>query len=194
MKEHKPSPIELAVAPLRADAIERAKREAEASIADMREKLAEAGGDINKVAPYPRGIYGLQFYLGRERYNRYHAVTIADPEHGYQRASLNKEPYFVVFDDERVQRYITRRMEDAAADYDSFVKKLDAKIGKVKTAALHGNHVWGYSTLVVTKAGKITEAWKTQQIVNCSKLGKLFNQWPTRKMKDVPAFAMKDAA
>lgn len=194
MKKHKPSPIELAVAPLRADAIERAKQEAETAITNMREKLAEAGGDINKVAPYPRGLYGMQYYVGRERYNRYHAVTIDDPAHGYQRSTIGNAPYFVVFDEERVQRYITRRMEDAAADYDAFVKKLDAKIGKVKTATLHGNHVWGYSTLVVTKAGKVTEAWKTQQIVNCSKLGKLFNQWPTRQMKHVPTLALEKAA
>jgi hypothetical protein len=34
----------------------------------------------------------------------------------------------------------------------------------------------------VTKGGTV-ERWKTQQIVNVSRLGKLFNQWPTRQLQ-----------
>jgi hypothetical protein len=93
----------------------------------------------------------------------------------------------------KVRRFIKQRMEWAAADYDAFVIKLVKKIGEVKKAELHGNHVWGYSTLIVTIPDGEVQAWKTQQIVNHSKLGKPFNQWPTRRMKKVPDLKKKAA-
>jgi hypothetical protein len=82
-----------------------------------------------------------------------------------------------------VERFITRAKEDAAAQYDSYVQKLIGKIGEVTAASLDGDHVWGFSYLTVTLPNGKKEVWKTQMIVNISKLGKLFNQFPTRKMK-----------
>lgn len=181
--------IEKAVAPLKEDAIERARQEALKEIEQVKEALAEHGGDINAAAPYPRSMSGfgsIQYYVARLRHNRFHSVTVSDPAHGTYQRNNGIGPYYVVIDEERAARYVEQRKKDAALDYDAFVRKLVAKIGPVKKARLIGNHVWSYSTLVVEKAGKITEAWKTQQIVNTSKHGKLFNQWPTRKMKAVP--------
>jgi hypothetical protein len=185
------NPIEKAVLPLKKDAIARAKQAAEETIERMRVRLAEAGGDVNKAAPYPRSSsYGIDHAIARMRYNDFRSVVKADPAH---RPSYGMNgPYYVIMDDEKVARFIEQRMEWAAADYDSFVIKLVAKIGDVKKAKLHGNHVWGYSTLIVTKPDGEVQAWKTQQIVNHSKLGKPFNQWPTRRMKRVPDF--KEAA
>lgn len=59
--------------------------------------------------------------------------------------------------------------------------KLIGKIGPVTSATIKGNHVWGHSVLTITNPDAVVEHWKTRQIVNVSKLGKLFNQWPTRK-------------
>jgi len=179
------NPIEKAVLPLKKDAIARAKETAEQMIERIRSDLDEAGGDINKAAPYPKSSdYGMVYAAKRSRYNDFHAVTKTHPDH---RPSYRfDEPKFVVIDEEKVVRFIEQYMEWAAADYDAFVVKLVKKIGEVKKAKLHGNHVWGYSTLVVTKPDGEVQAWKTQQIVNRSKLGKPFNQWPTRRMKKVP--------
>ena len=92
------------------------------------------------------------------------------------------DPVPVKMDREEIARFIKNSKEEAAAQYDAFVAKLIRKIGVVETAELTGNHVWSYSYLNVTKADGTKESWKTQMIVNVSKLGKLFNQWPTRKV------------
>lgn len=182
--------IEKVVLPLKKDAIKRAKQMAETEVANIRDDLATAGGDINKAAPYPAGGYGYTHEIARRRYQKFHALTKSDPDH--RRAFSSREPYYVVVDDDKVKLFIEQRMEWAAADYDAFVAKLVKKIGDVTKAKLVGNHVWDYSTLIVTKPDGEVQAWKTQQIVNYSKLGKPFNQWPTRRMKKVPD--MKKAA
>lgn len=183
------NPIERAVLPLKKDAIKRAKQEAEAAIQKVRDDLAAAGGDVNKAAPYPENfgpnaLHGYEREAARMRYQKFHSLVMSDPNHHstYRR----NEPHFVVLDEDKVTRSIQHRMESAAADYDSFVVKLVKKIGEAVKAKLHGNHVWGYSTLIVTKPDGEVQAWKTQQIVNFSKLGKPFNQWPTRRLKKVP--------
>lgn len=181
------NPIEKAVAPLKKDAMDRAEQEAKAEIEQVRKELEEHGWDINKAAPYPRSFssYGVNYHMERAKHNRFHALTKEDPAKGYQ-SNNGVRPLFVVMDDERGQRYVAQRRQWAGEDYDAFVAKLVKKIGEVKKAKLHGNHVWSYSTLIVTKADGTVEAWKTQQIMNFSKLGKPFNQWPTRQMKKVP--------
>ena len=86
----------------------------------------------------------------------------------------------------REAKFVDDTMRDAAAQYDAFIAKLIRKIGDFDSATLTGSHVWGYSILTVTK-GAATERWGTRQIVNQSVLGKLFNQWPSRKIKSEPA-------
>ena len=80
------------------------------------------------------------------------------------------------------ERFVQSAMEMAAAQYDAFVDQAGGKIGKCDAASLAGSHVWGHSILTVAK-GETVERWKTQQIVNQSVLGTVFNQWPTRKLK-----------
>lgn len=189
------NPIEKAVLPLKKDAITRARQSAEAKIDRVRIELDEAGGDINKAAPYPRkfgagALYGITYQVAKMRYNLFRSVTVQDPAH--RPSYRESEPSYAILDADRIKRFIQQREEWAAADYDAFVVKLVNKIGEVKKAKLHGNHVWGYSTLIVTKPDGEVQAWQTQQIVNHSKLGKPFNQWPTRRLKNVPD--MKAAA
>lgn len=96
---------------------------------------------------------------------------------------MYKAPDFVDVTDERVARYVKTAREDAAAQYEAFVAKLTVKIGAVETATLAGRGVWSHSILTVTKSDGARENWKTQMILNVSGLGKVFNQWPTRKVK-----------
>lgn len=182
--------IEKAVRPLKKDAIERAKQTAEQEVEKVRSDLAEAGGDINKAAPYPQRLHGFQHEIARMRYQKFHALVVPHPDH---RPSYTRNaPYIVMLDEEKAKRFIQQRMDWAAEEYEAFVAKLVKKIGEVTKAKLIGNHVWSYSTLIVTTPDGEEQAWKTQQIVNYSKLGKPFNQWPTRRMKKVPD--MKKAA
>ena len=85
---------------------------------------------------------------------------------------------------ETVEKFAASARETAAAEYDAFVAKLEAKIGDdVAAAELAGNHVWNHSTLTITRTDGSVERWRTSMIINVSKLGKLFNQFPTRKAK-----------
>ena len=62
------TPIANAVLPLKEQAVARAKDEAKALIKRVRDKLAEAGWDLNAVAPYPKGNQTREEYriqLGR---------------------------------------------------------------------------------------------------------------------------------
>lgn len=173
------NPIEAAVAPLKADAIKRAEQEANKLVDRVRTELAAAGNDLQKCAPYPRtNVDRMTYQRYLSRYQLFHAICKL-------RAATRRldDPNYADVNDALVLRFIDQAKADAAAQYEAFVAKLISKIGGVTEAVLEGNHVWSYSYLrVVTAAGE-QQTWKTQQIVNVSKLGKLFNQWPTRKVK-----------
>lgn len=179
----KPNPIEIAVAPLREDAKKRARDEARLFIAEATAELQANEWDIEKAAPYPMNIgHGFAYHLARAKYDDFHAITTSDPVKGYQ-ALGRSSPYFVVMDDKKKQTFIDKREEQACREYDAFVAKLIKKIGPTKSATLEGNHVWSFSILYVVLENGEHQRWNTKQIVNRSVYGKLFNQWPSRKMK-----------
>jgi hypothetical protein len=173
-------PIELAVAPLKDAAIERAEKDSLALIERCRQELEAGGFDLKVVAPYPSSSGGgtFAYYMALARYQTFSAIT------KWRKGSYNMaEPHYADINDTMCAKFVERRKREAAEQYDEFVAKLIGKIGHVKSADLDGNHVWSHSILTVTKLDGTIERWKTQQIVNVSKLGKHFNQWPTRKMK-----------
>jgi hypothetical protein len=178
--------IELAVMPLKEAAVARAEQEAREMVVRCTTKLAAANFDLSIVAPYPTSRLG--YPTSRLGVNEYHMAMgkrsmylhIVKHVSGSRR---HNDPEIVTICPESVERFIKNTKEDAAMQYDEFVSKLVAKIGKVTDASLFGNHVWSFSLLTVTKEDGTKEVWKTQMIVNVSKLGKLFNQWPTRKVK-----------
>ena len=79
-------------------------------------------------------------------------------------------------------RLIDNAVKEAELNYLDYITKLENKIGvTVKTATLVGN-LWSGSILTVaTTEG--TQRWNTKIIINQSKYGKLFNQFPSRKLK-----------
>lgn len=171
------NPIELAVMPLKADAIMWAGKAARNTVEKVTAELIAADYDANKVAPYPRVGGGIPYEMGVAHYQLVRMLT-------KWRESTNRpgQPCYVDISETKVASFIKDTEESAAASYDAFVEKLVHKIGTVDTATLEGNHVWGYSYLTVTK-GEVSEIWHTRQISNFSKFGKLFAQWPTRKVK-----------
>lgn len=174
------NPITAAVLPLRADAMERAEQYARQIVAEVRAELKAANNDLEKCAPYPSGMNSSRAaYMGQlAKYQLFHKLCQC-------RASSRAmhEPNFADVNSNYVAKFVKEAREDAAYQYDAFIAKLIKKIGPVQTAVLQGNHVWGHSFLtVVTETGDM-QIWKTQTIVNVSKLGKIFNQFPTRKVK-----------
>lgn len=175
------SPIEAAVAPLKEEAVERAKQFAQRTINNVRANMDAAGWDLNVAAPRPHPRMSRRDYNMRmATHNLYRSLT--EPTKPYLRAG---DSNIRTSDPVAEIRFIDDAAKDAASQYDSFVNKLVQKIGAVKYASLTGSHVWGYSILTVTKdcPSLTVERWKTQQITNVSSLGKVFNQWPTRKVK-----------
>lgn len=172
--------IEKAVMPLKKDAIKRAEQESLKIIEKVRKALEEAGNDLQIVAPYPDSMRmgRNEFMAVQSKYKIYRYLT---QNRGCTRRP--KEPEYADMCQEYIDRFIEESKETAAFQYDTFVVKLIGKIGDVTKADLDGNHVWGYSFLNVVLPSGENQKWKTQQIVNISKLGRLFNQWPTRKVK-----------
>jgi len=175
------NPIAAAVAPIKDLAIARAEQDATNFIARLLANLEAANWDLNVVAPRPLNSDDRATYLAKSRkIGQYQSITTYSPDQTFRRVS---DPYYRVRSETAEALFVKTAKELAAQQYDTFVEKLIHKIGAVETASLHGEHVWGHSILTVAKADGSTERWKTQQIVNVSKLGTLFNQWPSRKVK-----------
>lgn len=171
--------IEQAVAPLKDAAIERAEIEAKKIVDKVNEQLTAANNDLQICAPYPRHNGGnvVKYQSEYRKYQLFHSLCRCR-----QGSHRPNDPCYADIDPEYVTKFIENSRSDAALQYDAFIAKLIAKIGSVREATLTGDHVWSFSILTVTKEDGAKENWKTQMIVNVSKLGKLFNQWPTRKV------------
>lgn len=171
-------PVAMAIEPLREEAIERAEADAKKKVEFVRKELAAAGNDINAVAPYPaHNLRRSEYWIALSRYLLFRSLCTWRTASG-----RSGEPQPADVDPEKVETFVKESKENAAHQYDAFVVKLCRKIGDCESASISGSHVWGWSILTVEKTGG-REVWKTQQIVNVSKLGTLFNQWPSRKLK-----------
>lgn len=181
-------PVAIAVEPIKADAIARAEIDAKAYVEKLADNLAQHGWDLNSIAPSP---YGREYRnISREKYMAmshkralYSSITVAREDNRDYFERQNDPRSLRDLSDEGVARFIQQAKDAAFDHYQSFVLKMVKKIGDVRTASLDGNHVWGFSVLTVGKPDGSIQKWKTQQIVNCSVYGLLFNQWPSRIIK-----------
>lgn len=177
------NPIVAAVMPLIDEARERGQRMAEDLIEQVRLDLAAAGNDVQQFAPYPRSTQHRRKDYERMlmRYQLVRAIT--KPPAGFVAPVRHGAPEYREISGEACKHFIDQSRREAAEQYEAFVEKLVEKIGSCDSATLVGSHVWSSSLLTVRK-GQRYEYWRTKQIVNVSKLGRLFNQWPTRKIKE----------
>lgn len=151
------TPVALAVRPLREEAIKQAKQMAKDRIEAVHKLLDAAGWNKSNVK-----TKDVQTCL---------LLTQAS-----QGGALKPCPH-------SEERFIEMCADMAASQYDQYIYKLNEKVGPHKAASLEGNHVWGDSYLTVeTETGEI-DVWHTQMILNHSKHGLAFNQFPTRKIK-----------
>jgi len=171
-------PIAAAVNPMRQAAIDHAVEVTTAWLADVCAGI-ESGADLNVVAPYPRSNMSRRDYLAAQAYRNLITRLFETTREGY----LHTSP--VIIGERRpdsAKAILAQAAADAAASFDAYVAKLTGKIGDCTSAEVSGL-LWFGSTLTVTKNDGTTQRWNTKQIVNCSILGKLFNQWPTRQQK-----------
>jgi flagellar basal body rod protein FlgC len=190
-------PVGAAVWPQKVEAVKAAHDYCLEVIAKNLAKLEAVEWDANKLAPYPKYVSKYGRETTHEIYRAYEAaqakhssahtfvspVSSSDEQQKYN-DSAPRLPCMVTRDEVKVQRFISDSEEATADLYNMFVCKLVKKIGaEAVSAKLEGNHVWSYSILTVTLKDGTVQRWKTQQITNCSVLGKYFPQWPTRLMK-----------
>lgn len=173
------NPIAAAVAPLKQGAQDYAEQCARRQCDRMLATLEEAGWDMQIAYPFPNGRMGrAEYTLAKE--DHYLCSRITKSTLDFSRRHGAPDPRTI--NPEGLEQYVAEVRKEAALSFEAYVEKLVEKVGPVDAASVCGNALWNFSVLTVQKNGT-TEQWKTQQIVNVSKLGRLFNQWPTRKMK-----------
>jgi len=186
------SPVRIAVEPLKAEAIAKAEASAREQIAALTAELEAGGWDLNVVAPLPpRPPVGMNANSGefmmmrmerlRAEQERERFSGLFIPPGGTE--PLRGQPYIVKPYEWGQERYIRECKESADAAYEKYICKLEKKCGEVVSAELEGNHLWGYSHLTVVDADGNETVYRTQTIWNMSRYGKMFNQYPTRKVK-----------
>lgn len=178
------TPVRIAVEPLLSQAEEAAEQYANKIIKNVMDDLDANGWDLQKCAPWPSTV-GIR--MGHHDYHRMKAkqslyMSLTTDNNPPTRSYRPGAPNIVKADPERQRLFIKEARRNAAYQYESFICKLEDKIGGHSAAVLDGSHIWGHSILTVTTPEGI-QRWKTQTIINVSKLGKLFNQYPTRKVK-----------
>lgn len=191
------NPIYAAVEVYRAPAIQRAKERAAEMLDKMYAALAAADWNLDVVAPEPRSMRDSKREYHQKKAARAAFLSIAsrdkarcDAAYREFYANPNRDlreraATFVQRDQELANRYIKHAADEADAAFFGYVSKLTAKVGEgVVKAEVDNGSLWTHSILTITKADGSIQRWKTQCIINVSVLGKLFNQWPTRLLKD----------
>jgi hypothetical protein len=178
------NPIEDAVAPLKAFAMDRAEAAARKRVEKLANALALADWDINAVAPYPKSNMSTGEYRSKERFYKFAGMLVTTDE-SRPTTGWGGRPRYVVMNAQAIEKFAAEVREMAAEHYAAYVAKLVHKIGPTTEATLTFCHhdVWDDSTLTVTTVGGATERWNTKVILNHSVHGTPFNQWPTRKLK-----------
>lgn len=152
-----------------------ARKRAEEQYEYCMSQLEKHDWDLDKAAPRPTGTTSKERYRSmNEKRNFLASLTVAK--------SLRESNIRVPSSAKK-----TQLKEDAARNahesYMAWVNKIIDKIGKiVQSAEMHGDPWTGSTLSVVTQDGE-EQTWSTKMIVNASKYGTLFNQFPSRRVK-----------
>jgi hypothetical protein len=170
--------------------VARAEEQSIQGLKMMRSRLADVGMDLTKVAPRPNS-----WKMGKREYrqamnlrNRYlyafKPVPLKDPHPVYQMTAIAiRDLPEVVAEKPDAEPYIRGcAKRDANALFDAFLLKMAGKIGPACTAARLDGIIWDGCTVTATLADGSSQVWTTKCILNQSIYGKLFNQWPTRRV------------
>lgn len=140
--------------------------------------LEAVGMDAQQYAPYPSGNMSRADYRKAEfKYRR-----VRSSFRGVKSCRSMREPEIVVEREDAEPRVREAARQAADAEIDSYLYKMTGKIGKLATKATTNGRIWDSATMIVECADGETQTWSTRCIINCSCLGKVFNQWPTRRI------------
>lgn len=143
----------------------------------------EFSWDRGAMAPYPSSLRESRIDF-KMKVNKYYFLgEITNPLKG---VTMMGEPVYCRPDEKRIAKALEKARDLAAFTFDCYAAKLAKKVGtdvvSAKAESL-GNDLWQSSKLVVYHTDGAFSTWNTNTIVNCSVLGKLFLQFPTRKEK-----------
>lgn len=150
-----------ALEPNKKQYVEEAKKRATRLWQERKQKLENAGG-LNAIAPE------VDWRLASKDYE------------AHKKAKQLRE-FWTYVDRTSVEDYANQAARGAAKSYDAWTYKLIQKIGKPVVQAEVTGDPWMGSTITVKTNDGDTQRWDTKMIINFSKYGKAFNQFPTRR-------------
>ena len=156
---------------------QKAADEAKAFVGKLLDNLKKHDWDLDKVAPYPKSM-NSDYKIMKNKRDTYQMVSKATKS-SYGRG----EPYTVQADQVKINHYIEMNVKGAEEAYRSFMEKMIQKIGKPVIDAKMTGNIWTNALLTVTTNDGEEQVWKTQMILNFSKYNKMFNQFPSRRIK-----------
>jgi len=163
----------------RQEVLERATHYASDYVARVTRNLELHGNDLNAVAPLPTSEMDRAEYAEKKNARR-NIKLLVDRVAARRRKGA---PCIVSVNPAKAERYIAQSRAAAIASVEAFIARLAGKVGDIVQAVSDGAPVWHGSVLTVVKPDGTIERWRTEMIVNVSALGKLFNQWLTRRIK-----------
>jgi hypothetical protein len=160
--------------------IDMAKKRSEEFVRDKLEILKKHDMDLDKVAPRPRSNMSRGEYMAAEaKRDLYRSFT----KPVSSSTARSGEPYIVKANQAMIDRYVELNVKGAEEAYRNFMAKMIQKIGKPVVDAKMTGNIWTNATLHVTTNDGEYQTWSTQMILNFSKYQKMFNQFPSRKVK-----------
>lgn len=100
----------------------------------------------------------------------------------YRRAEDKRNTYRYISEIKR-SVHVDNEAKEAHVSYMSWVDKMTQKIGKKTISANMSGSPWQGSIIKVKLEDGEEQQWKTKMILNQSKYGRLFNQFPTTQIK-----------
>lgn len=154
--------------------VQRAGKMAGEQVDHALDVLKKADWDLDKAAPYPKTGIGRAAYLSALEKRNYleHLSTRVD-----QKSEIRKPSA------EARKHKIEQAEKGAHGSYMAWVAKMIDKIGKTVDKATMSGSPWTGSTLRVTTHDGEEQVWDNKMIINQSKYGTLFNQFPSRRVK-----------
>lgn len=157
-------------------------------VAEITAKLEPHGFDIEKAFPYPEvnvsRSFAVRAHEARRLAEKFFKIVSSHRVPNSTRMATRGTPVTIVAIRDDLAEVIDVAADRMVADYfDGYTFKLSKKIGKpIKTADLKGS-LWTNCTLTIECEDGDKQVWHTHCIFNRSCLGKVFNQWPTRKVE-----------
>jgi hypothetical protein len=135
--------------------------------------LKKVGGELEKLAPRGKSNDTKSEYSSKTAKRQWFMRwTQADTKHEIFTGTVGLR-----------KKFVDEAEKGAEESYMAWVRKMTDKIGKTVQDAKMTGSPWTGSTLhVVTHDGE-EQTWNNQMIINQSKYGTLFNQFPSRQVK-----------